>query len=54
MYDNMSYKSLKDLYFPKRFVNDYLLTNIEKETYLGFIMTSHDDEDDTICKETRA
>ena len=47
-------KSLKDLYFPKLFVNGFLLNNVEKETYLGFIMNSCDKEDDTICKETRA
>ena len=33
-------KSLKDLYFPKLFVNGSLLNNVEKETYLGFIMNS--------------
>ena len=47
-------KSLKDLYFPKLFVNGFLLNKVEKETYLGLIMNSCDKEDDTICKETRA
>ena len=46
-------KSLMDLYFPKLFVNGSLLTNVEKEPYFGFIMTSRDYEDDTICKEAR-
>ena len=36
---------------PRLFVNGSLLNNVEKETYLGFIMNSCDKEDDTICKE---
>ena len=42
--------------FSKTFVNGSFLNNVEKETYLGFIMNSCDKEDDrpTICKETRA
>ena len=48
-------KSLKDLYFPKLFANGSLLNNVEKETYLGFIMNSCDKDDTTsTCKETRA
>ena len=47
-------KSLKDLCIPKLFVNGSLLRNVENEMYLGFIMTSLDDEDDTISKETWA
>ena len=31
-----------------------LLTNVDKEMRPGFIMTSHDNEDDIVCKETRA
>ena len=30
------------------------LRNVEKEMYLGFIMTSYNDESDTVSKETRA
>ena len=47
-------KPFKDLYFPKVFVDGYLLNNVEKETHLGYIMNSCDKEDDTIYKETRA
>ena len=47
-------KSLRDLYIPKLFVNGSVLRNVEQEMYLGFIMTSRNDESDTISKETRA
>ena len=36
------------------FVNGSVLRNVEQEMYLGFIMTSRNDESDTISKETRA
>ena len=36
---NIIYVSLMDLYFPNFFVNSSLQTNVEKESYLGFIMT---------------
>ena len=39
---------------PKLFVNCSVLRNVEQEMYLGFIMTSRNDESDTISKETRA
>lgn len=45
-------KSLKNLHFPSISVNDSVLTVVEKKSYLGFIVTSDDDEDDAICKET--
>ena len=47
-------KSLRDLCIPKLFVNGSVLRNVEQEMYLGFIMTSCNDESDTISKETRA
>ena len=47
-------KSLRDLCIPKLFVNGSVLRNVEQEMYLDFIMTSRNDESDTISKETRA
>ena len=44
-------KSLEDLQISKLVVNGLLLANVDKEMYVDFIMTSHDDEDDIICKE---
>ena len=46
-------QSLRDLCIPKLFVNGSVLRNVEKEMYLGFIMTSRSDKSDTISKETR-
>ena len=43
-------KSLRDLCIPKLFVNGSVLRYVEQEMYLGFIMTSHNDESDTISK----
>ena len=41
-------KSLRDLCIPKLFVNGSVLRNVEQEMYLSFIMTSRNDESDTI------
>ena len=39
--------------FQSLFCKGSLLTNVEKEMYLCFIITSRNDENDTISKETR-